>query len=74
VNERAIHDAAPDLVGIAETARMLGVSESTVRRNTFGLRVLRKPGLNGRRYYRSDVLRLRSELFGETETAGSTSP
>jgi hypothetical protein len=73
VSNRATIDAAPEMVGIGETARMLGVSESTVRRNAFGLRVVRRAGLNGRRYYRSDVLKLRSELFGEKESAAATS-
>ena len=50
----------PDVVTVSEASRLLGVSESSMRRNKWGLRIFRVKGLT-RKFYREDIMRLKNE-------------
>jgi hypothetical protein len=61
----SVAEHTPELIGVVAAARLLGVSEDTVRRNRWGIKVCLSP-TGQRRYHRDDVIRVRDEAAAAT--------
>src|SRR2546429_7415808 len=73
LDDRAHGDAADELMGVRETAEVLGVHPNTVRNwGAAGkLRELRTGARSDRRYYRTDVDGIKAKLLTQQEKRSS---